>query len=89
MARTLSSWEFTVKRSNCLSKNLLERDSLPQLKNLLEISFAIASFRSGEGGERVEVNDGRAESSGESDGAAISAWAQEREAETSWTSLWS
>jgi hypothetical protein len=68
------------KFPNCLTKNLLESDSLPQLRNLLEISFTIASFGTGEGGERVAVNDGGAESSGESDGAAISAWVEEREA---------
>jgi len=51
-----------VKMPNCLTKNLLESDSLPQVKNLLEISFTIASFRTGEGGETVEVNDGGAES---------------------------
>src|SRR5712691_8850450 len=79
--RTLPLLGRNVKSANCLSKNLLESDSLPQLKNLLEISFTIASFRTGEGGERVEVNDGGAESGGEGDGAAISAWAQEREAE--------
>jgi hypothetical protein len=30
---------------------------LPELKNLLEISFTITSFRS-EGGEKVEAKDG-------------------------------
>src|SRR5437870_5174784 len=78
---TLCLRSMSVKQLNCLTKNLLESDSLPQLRNLLEISFTIASFRTGEGGERVEVNDGGAESGSESDGAAISAWAEEREAE--------
>src|SRR5438876_2349253 len=72
---------MVVNSANCLTKNLLESESLPQVKNLLEISFTIASFRTGEGGERVEVNDGGAESGSKGDGAEISAWAEEREAE--------
>src|SRR5712692_9738495 len=60
--RTIVRICASVKKANCLTKNLLESDSLPQVKNLLEISFTIASFRTGEGGETVEVNDGGAES---------------------------
>ena len=44
------------------------------------MSITIASFRAGEGGERVEVNDGGTKSGGASDGAAISTGPEEREA---------
>jgi hypothetical protein len=42
-----------TKRPNCLTKKVLESDSLPQLKKVLEISFTIASFAKRGGGERV------------------------------------
>lgn len=75
--RTICLLRRKVNSPNCLTQNLLESESLPQVRNLLEISFTIASFGTGEGGETVEVNDGGAESSGEGDGGAISAWTEE------------
>ena len=62
--QTISPTLVQVNAPNCLSKNLLESDSLPQLRNLLEISFTIASFETGKGGEAVEVKDGGTQSSG-------------------------
>ncbi len=38
MARTLLVWLVDVNSPNCLTKNLLERDSLSQIKNLLEMN---------------------------------------------------
>ncbi len=72
-----------VKRSNCLTQNLLESESLPQLRNLLEKSFTIASFAGAEGGEGVEVNDGGAEGSSDEDGATVSASDEEGEGQDS------
>src|SRR5436853_7202973 len=45
-----------VKRTNCLTKNLLEMESLPQIRNLLEMS-EISSAAKVSGGVKDEVND--------------------------------
>src|SRR2546427_11215167 len=44
------------KGSNCLTKNLLEMESLPQIRNLLEMS-EISSAAKVSGGVKDEVND--------------------------------
>jgi hypothetical protein len=69
---------------NCLSQDLLEKESLPQVKNLLEIRFTVASFEDREeGGERIEANDGGTESGGAGDGAPVPASEQEEEGQDS------
>src|SRR5437870_13895187 len=56
--RTLQCFAPQVKNSNCLTKNLLEKDSLPQIKNQLEMR-EISSAATVSGGEKDEVNDER------------------------------
>src|SRR6266508_5783480 len=66
------------KGANCLTKNLLEMESLPQIRNLLEmreISFAAKES----GGVKDEVNDERKKAHRGGHGRAISAGAEERE----------
>src|SRR5437660_10215734 len=63
---------------NCLTKNLLEMDSLPQIKNLLEMS-EISSAAKVSGGVRDEVNDERKKAYRGGQSRAIPAGAEERE----------
>src|SRR6266545_2306827 len=68
----------SVNLSNCLTKNLLEMESLPQIRNLLEmreISFAAKES----GGVKDEVNDERKKAHRGGHRRAVSAGAEERE----------
>src|SRR6266704_3179591 len=71
-----SGW--LVKAPNCLTKNLLEMDSLPQIKNLLEMS-EISPAAKESGGVKDEVNDERKKAHRGGHSRAVSAGAQERE----------
>src|SRR5437764_1796040 len=67
-----------VSIPNCLTKNLLEMESLPQIRNLLEmreISFAVKES----GGVKDEVNDERKKAHRGGHRRAVSAGAEERE----------
>src|SRR2546422_6950239 len=67
-----------VKRPNCLTKNLLEKESLPQIRNLLEMR-EISSAAKVSGGVKDEVNDeGKKAHRGGHD-RAIPTGAEERE----------
>src|SRR2546426_7010844 len=71
--------EFKLrKRSNCLTKNLLEMDSLPQIRNLLEMS-EISSAAKVSGGVKDEVNDEGKKADRGGHGRALPAGAGERE----------
>ena len=59
-ARTLPNSPYRVNHTNCLSKNLLESDLLPQVRNLLEISFTIASALFADHGRRGHIALGNA-----------------------------
>ena len=67
-----------VNSSNCLTKNLLEMESLPQIRNLLEMS-EISSAAKESGGVKNEVNDERKKAGRRSQRRALPARAQERE----------
>src|SRR5947209_5146612 len=67
-----------VNVSNCLTKNLLEMDSLPQIKNLLEMS-EISSAAKVSGGVKDEVNDEGTKAHRGGHSRALPAGAEERE----------
>src|SRR5438552_15925511 len=69
---------WSVKRANCLTKNLLEMESLPQIKNLLEMS-EISSAAKVSGGVKDEVNDEGKKAHRGGHGRAIPTGAEERE----------
>src|SRR5881396_4386881 len=66
------------KGTNCLTKNLLEMDSLPQIRNLLEMR-EISSAAKVSGGVKDEVNDERKKAHRGGHSRAVSAGAEERE----------
>src|SRR6266571_4273848 len=66
------------KTANCLTKNLLEMDSLPQIRNLLEMR-EISSAAKVSGGVKDEVNDERKKAHRGGHSRAVSAGAEERE----------
>src|SRR2546430_17218470 len=68
----------TVKPTNCLTKNLLEMESLPQIRNLLEMS-EISSAAKVSGGVKDEVNDEREKAHRGGHGRAIPAGAGGKE----------
>src|SRR5436853_5953890 len=78
MAGTVMLLAVKVNPSNCLTKNLLEMESLPQIRNLLEMS-EISSAARESGGVKNEVNDERKKAGRRSHRWALSARAQERE----------
>src|SRR5436853_1772085 len=67
-----------VKRTNCLTKNLLEMESLPQIRNLLEMR-EISSAAKVSGGVRDEVNDERKKAYRGVHSRALPTGAEERE----------
>src|SRR5438046_10023545 len=69
---------FGVNKPNCLTKNLLEMESLPQIRNLLEMR-EISSAAKVSGGVKDEVNDEREKAHRGGHGRAVSAGAEERE----------
>src|SRR6266849_5344013 len=75
---TLTRKMGTVNAANCLTKNLLEMESLPQIRNLLEMS-EISSAARVSGGGKNEVNDERKKADRRSHRRALPARAQERE----------
>src|SRR6266446_3530373 len=75
---TIGSEIRSVKAANCLTKNLLEMDSLPQIKNLLEMS-EISSAARMSGGVKDEVNDEREKTHRGGHGRAVSAGAEAKE----------
>src|SRR5213594_1653333 len=68
----------TVKPTNCLTKNLLEMDSLPQIRNLLEMR-EISSAAKVSGGVKDEVNDEGTKAHRGGHSRAIPTGAEERE----------
>src|SRR5216110_652029 len=66
------------KLPNCLTKNLLEMESLPQIRNLLEMS-EISSAAKVSGGVKDEVNDEGTKAHRGGHGRAIPAGAEEKE----------
>src|SRR6266567_480300 len=66
------------KGANCLTKNLLEMESLPQIRNLLEMS-EISSAAKVSGGVKDEVNDEGTKAHCGGHGRAIPAGAEEKE----------
>src|SRR5207244_423291 len=75
---SLTHPECKRKRPNCLTKNLLEMDSLPQIRNLLEMR-EISSAAKVSGGVKDEVNDERKKAHRGGHSRAVSAGAEERE----------
>src|SRR3989449_5808795 len=67
-----------VKNANCLTKNLLEMESLPQIRNLLEMR-EISSAAKVSGGVKDEVNDEGKKAHRGGHGRAIPTGAEERE----------
>ena len=67
-----------VKKSNCLTKNLLEMDSLPQIKNLLEMSETATGSEESLGVEN-EADDEATTGGDQSDCGEVSASGQEGE----------
>src|SRR6266567_4460967 len=67
-----------VKNANCLTKNLLEMESLPQIKNLLEMSEISSAAKLG-GGVKDEANDERKKTYCRGHRGKVSASAEERE----------
>src|SRR6266487_4623528 len=66
------------KIANCLTNNLLEMESLPQIRNLLEMS-EISSAAKESGGVKDEVNDEGTKAHRGGHGRAIPAGAEEKE----------
>ncbi|MEK7834605.1 MAG: hypothetical protein AAB298_00450 [Pseudomonadota bacterium] len=64
--RLYSSSMESVNQANCLIKNLTEIDSLPHLRNLIEISLPIDRMEG-----KDEVDDERKKVGGEGDGGAL------------------
>jgi hypothetical protein len=69
-----------VKLANCLIKNLLESESLPQIRNLLEMSEINPAGVKPSGGVKNEANDERAETTGRGVRRSVSAGTEERKA---------
>src|SRR5437667_9850921 len=67
------------KHANCLIKNLLEIDSLPQLRNLLEMSESSPRFIRLVSGEKDEANDEGEEARGGADGRTLPPGTEEGE----------
>src|SRR5437016_12979027 len=67
------------KLTNCLIKNLLEIDSLPQLRNLLEMSEISPALIRLVSGEKDEANDEGEEARGGADGRTLPPGTEEGE----------
>jgi hypothetical protein len=70
-----------VKYTNCLIKNLKERVSLPQKRNLIEIMVKKGLLWKKNEGGRNEVNDGREEEVDGNSGREVSEGGEEGEGE--------
>ena len=70
---------YESELANCLIKNLLEIDTLPQIRNLLEIREISSALETLLGGEKDEANDEGAEARSGCDGRALSPGTEEGE----------